>query len=93
MRRTKLAEEVHQSITSATIGLKGLAGTMDGDDEHDDGSFAFSLAMTPTLAKLYVHWDGVSPDGKPAYHMHSIGSYVLGKKTVIRDSERPSTTT
>lgn len=80
MRSTKLAEEVHQSITNATIGLKGLAGIVDGDDEHEDGSFAFSLAMTPTLAKLYVHWDGVSPDGKPAYHMHSTGSYVLGEE-------------
>lgn len=69
------------STTSATIGLKGLAGIVDSDDGHDDdGSLAFSLAMTPTLAGLYVHRDGCSRNGEPAYHMYSVSSYVLGQE-------------
>ena len=57
--------------------LKEMANVLDEDHAHDTGSFAFSLAMVPSLAQLYVHWAKIGEDGNIVYHMNFLKEYGL----------------
>ena len=59
--------------------FKNLAGILDDASPPDAGSFVYSLAMIPDLAKLYVHWTELKPDRGLVYHMHWIQSYAMDK--------------
>jgi hypothetical protein len=58
----------------------------------DLNSFVFSLAMTPSVAKLYVHWAGTveieekgSTDGLDTmYHMHRVAAYILDEEDHLK---------
>lgn len=47
-------------------------------------SFDFSLALTPSLASLHVHWAKVSSNSKVAYHMHQISSFDSGNEEYVK---------
>ena len=49
------------------------------DAGADAFSFAFTLAMIPRTASLYVHWAEVVPEKQVIYHMHELREYSLKK--------------
>ena len=68
--------------------LKEKAGTVDKDQEYDDGSYAFSLTLDPGTAHMWVHWreerqheDKV----KVLHHMHRIKQYPLTMEDSVED--------
>ena len=64
-----------------TMGmLKEKAGMEDKGDKFDAGSFAFSLALDPHNARMYVHWRENQRYGgkvKVFYHMQRLAGYLL----------------
>ena len=65
------------AIVQATRTMEVEAGLVIGNNEYNDGSFAFSLAMDPNDAKLYVHWAEYSQSPKIIYHMQMLDSFCL----------------
>lgn len=57
--------------------LKDIAGCLDDAHAKDDGSFCFSLAMTPEDARLFVHWADPPGKGGATFHMHNLRHYSL----------------
>ena len=51
----------------------------------DSQSMTFSMALTPEIAKIYVHWAETRESGlKPQYHMLLIKSYAMSDDDALR---------
>ena len=61
------------------------AGREKKDAGADEDSFAFTLALIPQFANLYVHWAEVAPGSQTIYHMHQINTYSLKIATHYQD--------
>lgn len=48
-----------------------------GPDEH---SFAFSCCWNPDLAKIFVNWCQVMPDGTEVFHMNRVADYLMSRE-------------
>ena len=48
-----------------------------GPDEH---SFAFSCCWNPDLAKIFVNWCHVAPDGTEVFHMNRVADYLMSRE-------------
>ena len=80
------AEAVNQAqrggavLTSTMNLLKERAGILEHDQEYDLSSFAFSLAMNPYNATMFVHWRELRHEEdktKVIHHTHSLEGYAL----------------
>ena len=65
------------AMVNAVRELAKVAKAQKKDAGADMNSFAFTLAMVPICAFLYVHWAEVVPGKQTVYHMHKIRSYDL----------------
>lgn len=61
--------------------MKGFA---DKEQEHDTGSFLFSLTVTPENAQLFVHCAEKRTATKTAYHMHKVQKYDLEDENKVK---------
>ena len=55
--------------------LDTIAGTVHLDDGADPRSHVFSLALSPTAARMSVHYAEVQSREVVAYHMHHLRTY------------------
>ena len=87
-----LAEAVNQAqrggavLTNTMNLLKERAGISEHGEEFDLGSFAFSLAMNPYNATMYVHWRELRYEGdktKIIHHTHSLEGYALNNSDSV----------
>ncbi|KAL8773388.1 MAG: hypothetical protein Q9209_001782 [Squamulea sp. 1 TL-2023] len=53
--------------------------TADVGSEADFSTRAYTMVLTPQLAKINVHWAEVCSDGIVTYYMHCIKSYALSE--------------
>lgn len=65
MAQERVANIPHQSAVSS------------GPDEH---SFAFSCCWNPDLAKIFVNWCQVMPDGTEVFHMNRMADYLMSRE-------------
>ena len=74
-------EAVTQAVRSGAVlcasfrRLDTIAGTVHMDDGADSRSQVFSLALSPTAARMSVHYAEVRSREVVAYHMHHLRSY------------------
>lgn len=54
-------------------------------DGPDIQSIAFSLALVPTLAHIFVHWAHIDTHGGLVYHMHYVTGFPLRNKDSLVD--------
>lgn len=64
------------AMVAATRRLYGTVANVDGKGA-DKRSFVFSLAITTTLAQMFVNWAAVDRAGQVTYHMHRLAGYEL----------------
>ena len=60
-----------------TANIPQLPAISSGPDEH---SFAFSCCWNPDLAKIFVNWCQVMPDGTEIFHMNRVADYVMSRE-------------
>ena len=46
----------------------------------DEDSFAFSCCWNPDLAKIFVNWCQVMPDGTEIFHMNRVADYLMSRE-------------
>ena len=54
-----------------------VANISSGPDKH---SFAFSCCWNPDLAKIFVNWCQVMPDGTEVFHMNRVADYLMSRE-------------
>ena len=62
-----------------------LPAISSGPDEH---SFAFSCCWNPDLAKIFVNWCQVAPDGTEVFHMHRVADYLMSREEELASLRR-----
>ena len=65
------------AIVNAMRDFKKEAGQLTKENEEDIGSFAFTMAMNPSEARVYAHWAEMGTDGLMVFHQHMINSFYL----------------
>lgn len=65
------------TLVAATRRLYQKSHLNPSNPGADYNSHIFSLAITSTLAQLFVDWAGDNGDGKVIYHMHRLAGYEL----------------
>ena len=65
------------AITNAMRQFKTQAEILDTKHQYDDGSIAFTLALTPTEARMFVHWAERLVSGQVIFHMNKVEQYAI----------------
>jgi len=79
---------VGAAMVDAIRGLNKFAGLEKKDAGADMSSFAFTLTMIPSSARMQVHWAQIVPGEPNIYHMHTIGRYWLDIGRDYKDIRR-----
>ncbi|KAI4093396.1 MAG: hypothetical protein L6R37_007383 [Teloschistes peruensis] len=77
------------TLVDAARQVHSIAGerTLDHDDV-DDENIIFSICMTTSQARIYVHWKLNSGDDNAGYHMSRIRSFDLSSKEQVKNLRR-----
>lgn len=80
---TPLTATADSSIYAATVKSNNAASPI------DPTQFAFTLALTPSGAQIYVHWAEEGHSGSALkYHMHLVEPYTLKRQKDVQDLRR-----
>ena len=80
--RVKLIDHVKRSIIAKESTVPPPTAPPTGPEQAqrtqaEDELFVFSCAMTPDIARLFVHWYERLDDGRECFHMQRVKSYLL----------------
>ena len=66
-----------RQLNYMAANIPRLPAILSGPDEH---SFAFSCCWNPDLAKVFVNWCQVMPDGTEIFHMNRVADYLMSRE-------------
>ena len=66
-----------RQLNYMAANIPRLPAISSGPDKH---SFAFSCCWNPDLAKIFVNWCQVMPDGTEIFHMNRVADYLMSRE-------------